>query len=166
MKLFRATTAALLLGAATLAVAQTRAESFADQFKQMQTLQSFGTYTFKPKPTLGNKHADPSGKESLASMVSRMQALQSFGTYTFKPPPTFSSEPADPVGKESFASMFSRMQAGSSNSDEWKLPPSDGAPTYATASGATVASESGKPTLAERIARALHARGSGSSQSN
>ena len=166
MKLFRATTAALLLGVATLAVAQTRAESFADQFKQMQGLQSVGTYTFKPTPMLSSRPTDPVGKESFADTFYRMQALSSNSGEFGEAAPVLAGQSADPVGKESFASMFSRMQAASSNSDEWKLPAGAGAPAYATASSATVVSESGKATLSERIARALRAQGGGTPQAN
>ena len=77
MKLLRTTIAAMFLGTATLAVAQTGSESFADQFKQMQTLQSFGTYTFKPAPTVCSKPTHPMGEQSFADMFSGMQALSS-----------------------------------------------------------------------------------------
>jgi len=63
MKLVKATAAALLAATATLAVAQTTTEqSFAEQFKNMQSLQSFGTYTFKPAPGLGTKPSHPHGQ--------------------------------------------------------------------------------------------------------
>jgi hypothetical protein len=66
MKLLRATLATLLLGTATLAVAQTRADSFADQFKTMQSLQSMGTYTFKPAPKVNGQPTDPVGGQPFA----------------------------------------------------------------------------------------------------
>jgi hypothetical protein len=141
MKLLRKTIGALLLGVATLAVAQTKEQSFADQLKQMQTLQSFGTYTFKPAPTVGNKPTHPIGSQSFADMFSDMQALSSnSGEWNRENVTTLAGKPADPVGRESFSTMFSRMQAESSNSDEWKRLPSEGAPAYATANGATIAS--------------------------
>jgi hypothetical protein len=159
MKLLRTTIAALLLGTATLAVGQTTAESFADQLKQMQTLQSFGTYTFKPAPTVGNKATDPIGNQSFTDTFSDMQALSSnSGKWNQENVTRLAGEPADPVGRESFGTMFSRMQAESSNSDEWKRPPSEGAPAYATADTAIVASEPAPLTFAERIAHALHLR--------
>ena len=141
MKLLRKTVGALLLGIATLAVAQTKEQSFADQLKQMQTLQSFGTYTFKPAPTVGSKPTHPIGNQSFAGMFSDMQALSSnSGEWNRENVTVLASKPADPVGKESFSSMFSRMQAEASNSDEWKRPPSEGAPAYATADTAVIAS--------------------------
>jgi hypothetical protein len=165
MKLLRATIGMLLLGAATLAVAQTRAQSFTDQFKQMQSLQSVGTYTFKPAPALSGKPTDPIGKQSFADTFSGMQAASSnSGEWDRENPTTLASEAADPVGREPFSTMFSRMQAEASNSDEWKRPPSEGAPAYATADTAAVASEPDHLTLTQRIARALHV-GAGSLRS-
>jgi hypothetical protein len=159
MKLLRTTVAALLLGTATLAIAQTRAESFADQLKQMQTLQSFGTYTFKPAPIVGNNPMHPIGNQSFADMFSDMQALSSnSGEWNQENFTTLANKPADPVGRESFSTMFSRMQAESSNSDEWKRPPSEGAPAYATADTAVIGSEPDPLTFAQRVARALHLR--------
>jgi hypothetical protein len=170
MKLFRATAAALLFGAATLAVAQTRTESFADQFKTMQSLQSFGTYTFKPPPTVSGKATDPVVKQSFDDSFTEMQALSSSsGEWNPQARQALSgvaAVPADPVGRESFDNMFSRMQAASSNSDEWKMPASSGAPAYGTASGTAVPSETGKPSLAQRIAHALNAMRGASSPSN
>lgn len=147
MKLLRTTIAAVLLGTATLSVAQTTEESFADQLKQMQTLQSFGTYTFKPAPTVGSKPTHPIGKQSFADTFSGMQALSS-NSGKWNPPAggnatALASQPADPVGNESLSAMFSRMQAASSNSDEWKQPTNEGVPAYATANGATIGSHAG-----------------------
>jgi hypothetical protein len=165
MELLRKTIGPLLLGIATLAVAQTKEQSFADQFKQMQTLQSFGTYTFKAAPTIGNKPTHPIGNQSFADMFFDMQALSSnSGEWNRENVTTLASKPADAVGRESFLTMFSRMQAESSNSDEWKRPPSEGAPAYATADTAVIASEPDHLTFAQRIARALHVR-AGSPQS-
>jgi hypothetical protein len=157
MNLLKTTIAALLVGSATLAVAQTRSESFADQLKQMQTLQSFGTYTFKPAPTVGNKPTYPIGNQSFDDMFSDMQALSSnSGEWDRENVTALASPPADSVGKESFSAMFSRMQAESSNSDEWKRPPGEGAPAYATADTAVIASEPDHLSFVQRVARALH----------
>ena len=165
MKLLRTAVAVLLLGAATLAVAQTTADSFAEQLKQMQMLQSFGTYTFKPAPRVGNKATHPIANQSFVDMFSDMQALSSnSGEWNRENATTLAGQPADPVGSESFSTMFSRMQAESSNSDEWKRPPSEGAPAYATADTAVIASEPDRLTLAQRVARAFHL-GAGSPQS-
>ncbi len=78
MKLFKATAVALLAATATLAVAQTTTEqSFAEQFKNMQSLQSFGTYTFKPAPSLGTKPSHPMGNQSFTDSFADMQAQSS-----------------------------------------------------------------------------------------
>ena len=50
----KASITAVLLGAATLAVAQSPAESFADRFKQFQGLSGAGP-AFKPTPTFSNE---------------------------------------------------------------------------------------------------------------
>jgi hypothetical protein len=143
MKLLRTTIAALLLGTATLAVVQTRAESFADQLKQMQSLQSVGTYTFKLAPKLNSQPTNPVGGQSFADTFSGMQASSSNSGQWNLPArqsaSTYASQSADSVGKEPSATMFSRMQAASSNSDQWKQPASEGA----TADTATVASHRG-----------------------
>ena len=49
----KASIAAVLLGTATLSIAQTPAESFADRIKQFQTLSGAGP-AFKPQPTFSN----------------------------------------------------------------------------------------------------------------
>ena len=167
MKLLRATAAALLLGTATLAAAQTRADSFADQFKQMQSLQSFGTYTFKPAPALNVQPTDPVGRQTFADAFAQMQA-QSSNSGEWKQPDaevSASYASADPVGREAFSDMFSRMQAASSNSGEWRQPHSEGAPVYATAPFSSV-SEAGKPTWAQRMANFFHRDGGSLTQTN
>ena len=159
MKLFKVTTAALLLGTATIAVAQTRAESFADQFRQMQLLQAVGTYTFKPTPALNGRPTDPVRGQSFADNFAAMQASSS-NSDQWNPEseraPAYARAAADPVARGSFDGAFAEMQAASSNSDAWKLAPGDGAPAYATASTTTVAREATTPAFAQRIARALH----------
>ena len=166
MKLLRITTAALFLGTATLALAQTRSESFADQFKQMQSLQAVGTYTFKPVPTLNSRATDPIVKQSFADNFATMQADSSnseqWNAAANESAPAYASAPADPVRGQSFQDTFAQMQAASSNSDEWKLAPAEGAPAYATASGTTIASPATTPAFAQRIARALNLRNASS----
>jgi hypothetical protein len=145
---------AVLVGAATLASAQTqsRAQAFADQFKQMQSLQSVGTYTFKPAPTVRNKPDDPVQGQSFSDTFAQMQSLQDTGTNTFKPASVLSARAADPVGKESFADTFARMQAESSNSGEFKLPPGHDAPAFATVYSVNVAKPASKPSTQEPVA--------------
>ena len=167
MKLLRTTTAVLLLGTATLSAAQTPAESFADRFKQMQSLQAVGTYTFKPTPTLGSRATDPVVKQSFADSFATMQA-ESSNSSQWNPSgnesaSTYANAPADPVSREPFADRFAEMQAISSKSDAWKFAPSEGEPAYATAASTTVATPATTPAFVQRIARALNGRG-GSAQ--
>jgi hypothetical protein len=145
---------AVLIGAATLASAQTqsRAQLFAEQFKQMQALQDTGTNTFKPAPTFRNKPDDPVQGRSFSDAFAQMQALQDTGTYTFKPASVLSARAADPVGKESFADTFARMQAASSNSGEFKLPPRPDTPAFATVDSVNVAKPASKPSTQEPVA--------------
>ena len=171
MKLFKATAAALLAATATLAVAQTTTEqSFAEQFKNMQSLQSFGTYTFKPAPSLGTKPSHPVGNQPFTDRFADMQAESSNSGQWNHPPAeaasAYANRPADPVDKESFAQMFERMQATSSNSDEWKAPASKAQPAYATASTTTTARSTPAPTSTERLTHALHAPSGSPSESN
>ena len=145
---------AVLVGAATLASAQTqsRAQAFADQFRQMQSLQSDGTYTFKPAPTLRSWPDDAVQGQSFSDEFGRMQSLEGTGTYTFEPALLLSARAADPVGKESFADTFARMQAESSNSGEFKLPPGRDTPASATVDSVNVAKPASKPSAQEPVA--------------
>jgi len=153
-KSFKLAVGAVLIGAATLASAQTqsRAQAFADQFKQMQSLQDTGTYTFKASPMLKNAPDDPVQAQSFADRFAQLQSLQDTGTYTFKAAPVLNAQAADPVGRESFADTFARMQAESSNSGEYKLPPSYSTPAFATTDRVNVASPASVPTTPEPLA--------------
>jgi hypothetical protein len=108
----------------------------AEQFKQMQAILSFGTYTFKPARTLRSNADDPVGNESFASRFAQMQA-QSSTSSEFQAPPVLTMQAAAPEGEESFAQRFAEMQAASSNSGQWKQLPSAGAPAYATSDTAS-----------------------------
>ena len=59
----KASIAAVLLGTATLSIAQTPAESFADRIKQFQTLSGAGP-AFKPQPTFSNAPKAPAPRLS------------------------------------------------------------------------------------------------------
>jgi hypothetical protein len=173
MRLLRATAAAALLAIGTLAAAQTptREQMFAEYVKQMvganisSANNEWKANVLGTKPQFKNTADNPVTGRSFSDAFAQMQADSSNSEF-MRGAPVLTAQPADPVVKESFASTFSRMQAASSNSDEWKLPATEGGPAYATASNMTLASESGKPTIAERIARAMRAVRTGSSQSN
>jgi hypothetical protein len=63
-----------------------------------------------------------------------------------------SARAADSVGKESFADAFARMPAASSNSGEFKLPPSSHTPAIATVDSVNVAKPASKPSTQEPVA--------------
>jgi hypothetical protein len=135
---------ALLLGAASVAAAQTpalptfgaqatsaQATRFADQLKQYQNLSSTtaGTYTFHPAPALGSAPQDAIGRESFAQRFSDMQAESSNDSSMWQETqPTFSAKAADPAGRETFAQEFAQMQALSSKSGQWAFPPGANVP--------------------------------------
>jgi len=160
MKLLKGTTAVLLFGAVTVAAAQTTSESFADQFKTMQSLQSVGTYAFKAAPTLGGGPTDPLVRQPFTDTFTQLQAESSNSGQWNVPEQEATSHYArstDPVGNESFADMFARMQAASSNSGEWSQPMSPAQLAMGPASNGRVAgNEAVVPTFVQRIARALH----------
>lgn len=70
---------ALTLGTAAVATAQaqTRAQTFADQFQQMQALSSTSPYAFDAAPTLTAQAAAPASRESFAERFAEMQAESS-----------------------------------------------------------------------------------------
>jgi hypothetical protein len=70
--MFRIAVASLLVGSATLAAAQSPAESFADRYRQFQAVSSQGP-AYRPAPTFSNT---PSGSRPRLSFA-QMQALSS-----------------------------------------------------------------------------------------
>ena len=71
-KLLRNAVASLMLGSATLAVAQSPAESFADRYRQLQAVSSQGP-AYHPAPTFSGTPAVPRPRLSIA----QYQALSS-----------------------------------------------------------------------------------------
>ena len=69
---------ALFASTAAVAMAQApnRAQSFADQFRQMQTLSAntASTYAYKPAPVVGARAQDPVAGESFHDRFADMQA--------------------------------------------------------------------------------------------
>jgi hypothetical protein len=167
MKLLRATVAALVLGTATVAGAQTSAQAFADQFKTMQSLSTSSTYTYNAAPRFSTAPSAPLVDRAFAETFRQMQASSANSSEWYRTETReYSTIAADPVRKEPFGDMFSRMQAGSSNSDQWKLEPHEHAPAYATRATTTVASATGKWSPEQRTARALRAEGLRASRQN
>jgi len=122
--------AGLLVATATLAVAQTPAESFADRFKVMQSYSGAGP-AYHPAPTLSSHADDP-----VAGLTEReMQALSNED-------PMWQSSGA-PVHSNNGGSTFAQTnphglpfeyyEAASSSSNAFKLPAEAGSPAYATA---------------------------------
>jgi hypothetical protein len=159
---FKVIAGALLLSASTLAAAQslTRAQTFAAQFKEMQALTGSSASTFKPRPTLRAEPDDPVGHESFAERFARMQARSS-NSSKFQPAPTLTAQAADPVGHQSFAEAFAQMQAASSNSGGFEAALGGEETAYAKDT-----TDTGKPTLAQRLTNLLHRHNKRASQSN
>jgi hypothetical protein len=119
---------ALMLGSATVATAQTqtRAQTFADQFQQMQALASTSPYAFDAPPVFDTRSADPVGNASSAERFAEMQA-ESSNSSAFEPAPILAAQAADPASRESFAERFAEMQAESSNSGQFPTSGADAA---------------------------------------
>ena len=122
--------AGLLVATATLAVAQTPAESFADRFKVMQSYSGTGP-AYHPAPPSSNHADDP----VTGLTESQMQALSNEDpewqanvapVHANNEGPTFAQ--TNPNGLS-----FEYYEAASSNSNAFKLPAEAGAPAYATA---------------------------------
>ena len=69
----KASIAAVLLGTATLSIAQTPSESFADRIRQFQALSSGAGTAFKPQPTFSNAPKAPAPRLS----IEEFQAMSS-----------------------------------------------------------------------------------------
>src|SRR6266550_3885042 len=149
--------AILLGGTASLAVAQSPKESFADMFASMQAASSNSSNWQRDKPVFSKAPREPSAGFS----IREMQALASDspgwqidqGKVEFDRGPTFAQ--THPHGLS-----FAQYQAYASNSGEFALAP--GADMSSIAATGTVNMAGGKPTLGERIATFLH-RGSATS---
>jgi hypothetical protein len=145
--------AILLGGTASLAVAQSPKESFADTFATMQGLSSNSSNWQQDKPVFNKSPRERSAGYSLRDM----QALSSDspvwqidqGKVQFDRGPTFAQ--THPHGLS-----FSVYQAYASNSGEFALPPNADMPSIAATGTANVAGDTAKPTLIERIASFLH----------
>ena len=148
--------AILFGGTASLALAQSPKEAFADTFANMQSLSSNSSNWQRDKPVFSKAPKEASAGFS----IREMQALSSDspvwqidqGKVEFDHGPTFAQ--AHPHGLS-----FSQYQAYASNSGEFALPPNADMSSLAATGAANVAGNTAKPTLGERIASFLH-RGS------
>ncbi len=123
--------AALLVAVSTLAAARTTAQSFADEFKVMQSYSGSGPM-YHASPTLSANAQDPSA----GLTENGMQALSN-GDPTWQPTVMTHSTSAVPALARTnpHGLSFEFYQAASSNSDEFKLPPGSGAPAFMKAVG-------------------------------
>src|SRR5258705_12236022 len=130
---------AVLLGTATLAVAQSPAESFADYIRRSQAL--VGPH-FKQRPTFTSAPRKPVPVLSIRdyqAMSSDSPAFQlDQGKGDASKEPTFAQ--THPHGLP-----FAAYQAYSSDSPAFKLPPGPDTPAFATVDGVTVANQSTTP---------------------
>jgi hypothetical protein len=148
--------AILLGGAASLSVAQSPKESFAESFATMQELSSNSSNWQRDKPVFSKAPRQPSAAlslrdyEALSSNSSQWQLDQ--GVITIDKGPTFAK--AHPHGLS-----FSQYQEYAANSGEFALPPNADTSSFAATGTMKVAGDTAKPTLAERIASFLHRGG-------
>jgi hypothetical protein len=135
--------AILLGGTASLAVAQSPKESFADTFATMQSLSSNSSNWQQDKPVFSKVPTERSAGYSIRDM----QALSSDspvwqidqGKVQFDHGPTFAQ--THPHGLS-----FSQYQAYASNSGEFALPPNADMPSIAATGTVNVAGATAKPT--------------------
>jgi len=122
--------AIVLGGTASLSLAQSTKESFADTFASMQSLSSNSSNWQQAKPSFSNV---PKGPQAAFS-IRQMQALSSDspvwqidqGKVEFDHGPTFAQ--THPHGLS-----FSQYQAYASNSGEFAVPSNTGTPSFAAA---------------------------------
>ena len=152
--------AILVGGTASLAIAQSPKESFADTFAAMQELSSNSSNWQRDKPFFSKTPRERSAGYSIRDM----QALSSDspgwqidqGRVEFDRGPTFAQ--SHPHGLS-----FAQYQAYASNSGEFALSPTADMSIAATGT-VNMPGDTAKPTLGERIATLLH-RGSATNAS-
>ena len=145
--------AILFGGTASLAIAESPKESFADTFANMQSLSSNSSNWQRDKPVFIKAPRERSAGYS----IREMQALSSDspvwqidqGKVEFDHGPTFAQTHRHGLS-------FSQYQAYASNSGEFALPPNADMSSIAATETVNVAGDTEKPTLSERIARFLH----------
>ena len=148
--------AILFGGTASLAIAQSPKESFAESFATMQALSSNSSNWQRDKPVFTKAPRQPSAAlslrdyEALSSNSSQWQLDQ--GVITIDNGPTFAK--TNPHGLS-----FSQYQAYASNSDEFALPPNADVSSFAATGAVNVANDTAKPTLRDRITGFLHRAG-------
>ena len=135
--------AGLLGGTASLAVAQSPKESFADMFASMQAASSNSSNWQRDKPVFSKAPREPSAGFS----IREMQALSSDspgwqidqGKVEFDRGPTFAQTHRHGLS-------FSQYQAYASNSGEFAPPPNADMPSFAATGTVNVAGHTARPT--------------------
>jgi hypothetical protein len=136
--------ALFLGGAASLAVAQSPKESFADTFATMQSLSSNSSNWQQHKPIFSQAARTRTAKFSLRDM----QALSSdspvwqidHGKVEFDRGPTFAQTHANGLS-------FSQYQAYNSDSEEFALPPGADSSRFAGSGSVNLAGRNARPTF-------------------
>ena len=147
--------AILFGGTASLSVAQSPKESFADMFATMQAESSNSSNWQRDKPVF-SKAPRPSAAlslrdyEALSSNSSQWQLDQ--GVITIDKGPTFAK--THPHGLS-----FSEYQAYAANSDQFALPPNADTSSFAATGTVNMARDNAKPTLNERMTGFLRRAG-------
>ena len=148
--------AILLGGGASLSVAQSPKESFADSFATMQELSSNSSNWQRDKPAFSKAPRQPSAAvslrdyQALSSNSSQWQLDQ--GVITIDKGPTFAK--THPHGLS-----FSEYQAYAANSDQFALPPNADTSSFAATGTVNMARDNAKPTLNERMTGFLRRAG-------
>jgi hypothetical protein len=146
--------ASALVGAATLAFAQTtsRTETFAMRFKELQALSAnSASSAYAPAPTFRNEPDAPGNPN--ATLADTFADLQSRVTSVPYRKPYVSAQPADPIEHSSLAESFARLQALSSNSDRYELSGDD---RSAMTTIARAPMDGAKATMRQRFERLFH----------
>ena len=136
----KATITAVLLGTATLAVAQSPAESFADYLRRSQAL--VGPH-FKPRPTFSNAPRTPVPGLSIRDYQATSSDSPAWQLDQGK---VHASKESTFAQTHPHGLPLAAYQAYSSDSLQFKLPPDSNMPAFATADGATVAKQAATPT--------------------
>ena len=153
----KASITAVLLGTATLAVAQSPAESFADYLRRSQAL--VGPH-FKPRPTFSNAPRTPVPGLSIRDYQATSSDSPAWQLDQGK---VHASKESTFAQTHPHGLPLAAYQAYSSDSPAFKLPPGPDTPAFATVDGVSVANQSATPT---HSAGARHVVPSTSSQSN
>jgi hypothetical protein len=149
---FKILTATVMAGAASLALAQTPKESFAETFARMQAESSNSSHYQPTTPSSSSQAADPTTglkERELQALSSESPGWQLDNRITVDHGPTFAQ--THPHGIP-----FAEYQAESSNGGEFKQPGETATTSLAGADTGTTTGSAAKPTLRQRFASLFH----------